>query len=489
MGFVIGCDLGSQSVKAVLLDSDGNVVATAAEPHRMEHPRSGWAEQDPAVYCSGLRSTVQRVLRDSQVEPRDVTHIALSSQVDGVVPIDARNAPLRSAIIWLDCRATEQMARFAEAAGDERCFSRTGLNLNATHTAAKIMWLAEHEPDIYRAAACLPSVGGYALAWLVGVPIQDHAHSSATLLYDLTDRCWSDEFAAAAGIDIGKLPRIGRAEDVAGILRPEVASELGLSRDCMVVIGTGDDQAACLGAGGVRPGIVVDMSGTAEPVGVTSTIPVFDVTRLVETHAHAVGGRYLIENPGFVSGGNTLWFAHVLGVSQLEFFELAERSRPGAGGVRFIPALSGATAPRWNNNMRATFSGLGMNHDSADLARAVVEANAFAFRDVYDRLCELGLADSVRAVGGGSRSDLWLRTKATVCGTPISRVATCDSSAMGAGLLAAVAAGTFRDLIEATDAVVELDPVVVEPEPDSLEQLEAAYQDYRTLFDTLEPIA
>jgi len=487
VGYVVGCDLGSQSAKAVLMSPDGVILATASATYAMQHPRSGWAEQDPAAYRDGLASSIRAVIAKSGIDAADVTHLGLSSQVDGVVALDAELRPLRSAIIWLDRRATNEVARLGESIGAEELFRRTGLNLDASHTAPKMMWLAAHEPEIYARSASLPSVGGYAVAWLTGRSIQDHANSSSTLLYDVVARDWSDELIDAAGLDRAKLPEIGRSTDVAGSLTAEAADALGLTTGCHVVVSTGDDHASCLGAGGVHPGVVIDIVGTAEPVGVASPVPVFDSTRLVETHAHAVDGMYLIENPGFVSGGNTLWFAkNVLGVTQQEFFDLAERSEPGARGVRFIPALTGSMAPRWNDWMRGTFSGLSMNHDASDMARAIIEANSFAFRDIYDRLRALGLAESVRVVGGGSRSDLWLTIKATLCDSPVSRVTTEETSAAGGALLAAVAAGIFRSLHEAVDAVVEVDLGTVEPDAAGAAAYEDAYVEYRELFDALE---
>jgi len=488
LGYVIGCDLGSQSAKAALMSPEGDLVGTANAPYPMQHPHSGWAEQDPTVYRHGLATSVRALLAKTGVNANDVTHIGLSSQVDGVVPIDSRMRPLGFAIIWLDRRATAQTARFARSMNPDRIFSCTGLNLDASHTAPKIMWLADNQPEIYRRAMSLPSVGGYAVAWMTGRSIQDHANSSSSLLYDIVKRDWSDELVDAAGLDRSKLPEIGRATDTVGTLTAEAADMLGLP-NCSVVVGTGDDHAACLGAGGVKPGVVIDILGTAEPVGVTSSVPIFDETRLLETHAHAVSDAYLIENPGFVSGGNTLWFSqNILGVNQKEFFDLAARSAPGARGVRFIPALTGSMAPRWNDSMRGTFAGLSMNHDSSDLARAIIEANSFAFRDIYDRLAALGLAESVRVVGGGARSELWLTVKATLCGTSISRVTTDETSAVGGALLASVAAGIFSSLEQGVDSVVELDPVTVDPDGINGEVYEEAYREYRSLFDALESI-
>jgi xylulokinase len=490
MTYVIGCDLGSQSAKAVLVAPDGTIAATASKSYAMIHPHSGWADQDPAEYRQALAHGVRTVVEQAGIDPADVTHIGLSSQVDGVVPIDEKHRPLRPAIIWLDRRATKQVGFLAKAIGATALFERTGLNLDASHTAPKYMWLRDEEPDVYAAAASLPSVGGYAVAWLTGRSIQDHANSSSSLLYDVTARAWSDELIATAELDRDKLPEIGESTDIAGNLTPEAAAELGLTTNTLVLVSTGDDHASCVGAGGVRPGIVIDILGTAEPVGVASDRPVFDETRLVETHAHATPGGYLLENPGFVSGGNTLWFAkNVLGVGQQEFFALAEGSVPGANGVRFLPALSGAMAPRWNDRMRGSFSGLGMNHDRADLARAIIEGNAFAFRAVYDRLSVMGLADSVRSVGGGARSTLWLTAKATLCRTPINRIKASETSATGAAMLAGVAAGFFPDLKAAVDATVEVHTTAVDPDVTAQAAYDDAYRDYLSLFDAFEDLS
>lgn len=489
MGYVIGCDIGSQSAKAVLMSPDGAILDSASSPYAMKHLHDGWADQDPADYRSSLATVIRAVLSKTGVEGRAVTHLALSSQVDGVVALDRSNRPLRDAIIWLDRRATSQTRQLASRIDEDRLFDITGLNLDASHTAPKLMWLAEHEADNYRAARSLVSVGGYAVAWMTGRPIQDHANSSSTLLYDVRARRWSPELIDASGLDGDKLPEIGAAHDPAGTLLPEVAEALGLTTDCVVLVSTGDDHAACLGAGGITPGVVIDIVGTAEPVGVASDTAQFDETRLVETHAHAADGKYLIENPGFVSGGNTLWLSkNVLGVPQGELFTLAEQSVPGARGVRFVPALSGAMAPRWNDHVRGSFTGLGMNHTGEDLARAVIEANVFAFRDIYDRLDAMGLADSVRMVGGGSRSALWMQTKATLCGTPIDRVRSDETSALGAAMLAGMAAGIFSDLDDAVNRVVEVAEDAVQPDSSCADVLEEAYQEYRAVYDALEPV-
>lgn len=487
MAFTIGCDVGSQSIKAVLLDEQGTVLATAGHPYRMLHKESGWAEQDPQDYVLGLRAVVRQAIAEAQIDPRDVTHIGLASQVDGVVPLDSNLKPLRHAIIWLDRRAVEQAEFLRQRLGDERVFGLTGLNIDATHTAPKIMWLKEHEPDLYREARYMPSVGSYLLAWLTGVVVQDHANASSTLLYGITERDYSDPLLEAAGIDRSLLPPVLDAEEIAGELTPEACERLGLARGCKAIVGTGDEHGACFGAGAVDSRVLVDIAGTAEPVGVAASEAFFDSTGLVETHGYALRGMYLVENPGFVSGGNTLWLANnILKSSQGDLFELAATSVPGANGLTFLPALSGAMAPRWNDLLRGAFYGLGMNHTQADLARAVIEGNCFAFADIALRLQEMGLGGDTRIVGGGRRCNFARATKATLTGMPISRVASEETAAVGAAMLAALAAGFFKTAAECAEAAVAISPEVQDPDTSMLAPLTDAYGRYRQLFDALE---
>ena len=255
-----------------------------------------------------------------------------------------------------------------------------------------------------------------------------------------------------------------------------------------MLVGTGDEHAASLGAGAITDGMITDVTGTAEPVTVASERLVLDHAMLVETHAHAIGGLYLIENPGFVSGGSTKWLAdNVLGVKQGVVFELAEQAPPGADGVLFIPALSGAMTPTWNAQMRGTFAGLAMSHASHTMARAVLEGCAFALRDVIERFGEMGLGrGEIRVVGGGAASDTWMQIKADVTGRPVHRVMVKEATALGAALLAGVAAGTFTDLRDAVERTVTLADEPFTPDPANRSRYDEDYGRYRRLYDAIE---
>jgi xylulokinase len=487
MGFLIGVDVGSQSVKACVLEDTGRRLATADAPCVLDFPASGWAEQDPMDWQRAIVRSMSAACREAGVTSADKVTIGLACQVDGVVAADGNLRPLRPAIIWMDRRATAQSAALAQAAGSEQLRAITGLNPDSSHSGPKTMWLRDHEPDNYRDARWLASVGGYLNGWLTGTTVHDHANASSSLVYDLASRDWSSELVALAGLDERRLPEIAAAHDEIGTLRPGLADQIGLGVRTRVVCGTGDDHGATLGAGGIAPETLVDVTGTAEPVVAPIAAVVIDEDGLVETHAHAVDGMLLLENPGFVSGGSTRWLAELTGRTQAELFAAAPQACVGSGGVFFVPALSGSMAPRWNDEVRGCFVGLSLDHGVAQITRAVLEGCAYALRDIVDRFDALGVgAAEMRVVGGGARSDLWLRIKADVTARPVRRVLGDCATSTGAAMLAGIAAGAFHDLEEAVAACVELDSEPVLPDPRAVESYEEHYHAYRALFDAVE---
>jgi xylulokinase len=486
MTYVVGIDVGSQSVKAVLVDESGATRAVASAPCETHYPASGWAEQDPHRWQHAIIHSVRELRAAADIGFDEVTMLALACQVDGLVALDDDLRPLRPAIIWLDRRATAQSARLSDAVGEAALIERTGLNPDASHTAPKAMWVRDEEPHHFRAARWLVSTVGHLNGWLTGEVVQDHADASSSLLYDLASREWSSELVELAGLERSKLPAIRAAHDVIGPLRRRVADQLGLSPRCHVAVGTGDDHGAALGAGAVGPGIVVDVTGTAEPVAVPSRELVLDELRLVETHAHAVDGMLLIENPGFVSGGSTSWWARAQRIPQGEVFAQAALAPPGSDGALFLPTLSGSTSPRWNDRMRGCFAGIGLHHELAHMSRAILEGCSFALRDIVDRFAEMGLGgEEIRVVGGGARSPLWLQIKADVTGRAV-RIVSGETTSAGAAMLAGVASGFFADLPDAAARMVRIADEPVLPRPETRECYEDAYRAYRRLYDGVE---
>lgn len=488
MTLAIGLDVGSQSIKGVLIDGEGVERAWASSALTITHARGGWAEQDPLHFDEGIAAVIAALLAQSGSAGRDVGALSLACQVDGVVPLSRTGEALGPAIIWLDRRADSQAEAMVQLVGQDRLFDITGLVPDASHSGPKIHWLRDNEAETFAAATAFPPVGGYLLHRLTHRLALDHANASSSMLYDLRARRWSAELLEMFGLREDQLGEILDANDVAGTLTSKAAEAMGLSTNCAVLVGTGDEHAASIGAGAVTAGVITDVTGTAEPVTVASAELVLDREMLVETHAHALKDFYLVENPGFVSGGSTKWLAdNVLGVRQAEIFDLAAQAQPTADGLLFIPALSGAMTPTWNAQMRGAFAGLSMTHTSHSLARAVLEGCAFALRDVVDRFAAMGLGhEEIRVVGGGAQSDTWMQIKADVTGRPVRRVLVKEATALGAALLASVTVGIFADLNDAVGRTVTMAEEPFTPDPENLAAYDEAYGRYRLLYDAVE---
>jgi xylulokinase len=486
---VIGCDIGTQSCKALAMDASGAVLARAAEGYPVTYPHPGWAQQDPNDWERALGVVIGAVA--GQVGADRIAAVGISGQVDGIVPVDARGDAVGPGIIWMDRRATAEAASLAARFDARDVHARTGVNIDASHGGPKIAWLRAQE----RATGSPPADGylmpvTHAVARLTGERLIDPSSASTTLLWDLHTRDWAEDLMDALDAPVGCLGQVSPASAVAGIMRPDAAASLRLGPGVRVVVGTGDEHAACLAAGALEPGLVCDITGTAEPVAAAAITPLIDPARALETHPHAAPGRWILENPGFVSGGSTRWLADaILGIPERQLFALAADAPVASDGLVFVPALGGAVTPRWNDRARGTFHGLRLGHDRRHLARAVLEGCAFALRDIVDGLDALGLAgDRIRVLGGGARDPLWLAIKSDVTGRTVERLAEPEATAFGAALLAATAMGWYPDAAAAARATATVLPDVDEPDPAHHDRYIEAYQRYRRIFDALEPI-
>ena len=411
---VVGVDVGSQGTCAQALAPDGERVATAYVPHTLSYPRPGWAEQDPREWLGAVAQALAQVR--AAVGGRAVRAVAFGSQLDGLVAADADGEPLGPALIWMDRRAEAQCEAAAGRIDPARLRELTGCNLDAGHVAAKIAWLRDERRDDHDGARWFLLPGSFVAWHASGEPAVDPSNASSTMLLDVGSRGWSQEACAAFEIDSDLLAPIGEAHAVLGPVAPWLRDAAGLDPATLVVLGCGDDMAATLGAGVVEPGVVCDVMGTAEPVVAVVPGPVLDPDGITELHPHAAPGGWLLENPGWLSGGAYRWFRDELGSVEAaraaatggDVYELlntlAEAAPAGADGVLWVPALSGATAPEWNAAARAGWFGLAAAHGRAHLARALLEGNAFALRDVLEAIQATGQRPSeLVCVAGGAR--------------------------------------------------------------------------------------
>jgi xylulokinase len=480
---IVGIDIGTQSLKVAVTDRALRIRGEAATPYRAQFPRPGWAEQDPALWERALGPTIARALGEAGATPAEVAALGVCGQLDGCVAVDAAGQALTPCLVWMDRRAQEEIADVPVAL----IRSRAGVVLDAGHMAAKIRWLKRHDANAAAAARFHQPVS-YLVERLTGRAVMDHAVASTTMVYAIDRRGFDAELLACFEIDGGELPALAEADSVAGPLSARGADLTGLPTGIPVAVGTGDDFSTPLGAGLLAPGRLVVVLGTGEVVGTVHPRLIVDDSGLVETHAYP-GGACFLENPGWLSGGAVAWLCDLLGIDGFSALDAAAAAvAPGAEGVTFIPALTGAMAPEWRAEARGCIYGLTPSHGAPHVARALLEGCAFAMRDVADRLRDMGAEiRSLLLLGGGARSRLWAQMRADIMGLPALVPYRVDTSPIGAAMLAAVAAGLVADLRSAAGLVQE--PVApLAPAPANRDAYEDAYGRYRRLFDSLMPM-
>jgi xylulokinase len=498
---VIGCDVGSQGTNAALYTAGGELIDFEYIPYDVSFPRPGWAEQDPRLWEDAVRLACRRLVERLDGSVDRIEAISFGSQLDGQVPIDAAGRPLRPCLIWMDRRAEDQARALAERVDPARFYELSGANLDSSHGVFKVLWVRDHEPDVFERASRFVTPGTY-VVWSVARELcVDPSNASSVALLDPRTREWSGELIETAGLDATLMPDVRVSTEAVGTITEDFATATGLDPRTVVAVGCGDEMAATLGAGVHSPGEVCDVVGTAEPVCAASAEPHADPTMLVECHPHGDPQAWLMENPGFVSGGNLRWFRDQLGAVERiveasgggDAYDLlcreAEPVPAGAEGLVFLPCMQGAMAPEWNGSARGVFSGLTLAHTRAHLLRALLEGSAFALRDILEAMRGSGIEPRrLTIVGGGAKGRLWRRIKADVTGLPVRVPRSVETTAAGAAIIAAVGAGLHPSCAAGAETFVTYEPEEIEPDSDARAAYDRAYRMYRDVYDAAKPV-
>jgi xylulokinase len=490
MGHVIGIDASTTATKAVLVDERGVVVGVGAAEYGYEVPRPLWSEQDPALWWDGSVAAIRSVLASTGVPADDVAAVGLTGQMHGAVLLDDGDEVLRPAILWNDQRTAAECDWIRATIGFERLVEITGNNALTGFTAPKLVWVRDHEPAIWSRIAHVLLPKDFVRLRLTGDHAVDKADGAGTLLFDLAARTWSPEVVGAIGVDPGWLPSTYEGPAVTGLVHADAAAATGLRAGTAVVAGGGDQAANAVGVGVVDPGSVALSLGTSGVIFAATSEPLFEPRGRVHAFCHAVPDRWHLMSVMLSAAGSLRWFRDALAPGEA-FGDLVERAGEvpaGSDGLLFLPYLTGERSPHPDPLARGAFVGLTVGHDRRHLTRAVLEGVAFGLRDGLDLMVDAGMAPptTIRASGGGTVSPLWRQILADVLGAEIAVVDTAEGAAFGAALLAAVGAGWFSSVDEATAAVVSVTPVATPgPEADRYAEAHAAY---RELYPALAPI-
>ena len=483
---LLGLDLGTGSAKAVLVDEAGAVLGEGSAPYAVSSPRSGWAESAPADWWQACVAAARAAVGE---RGSGVRGLGLSGQMHGVVLSDAEGEPLRPAVLWADARSVGELGAY-RALGPE--VLRTLANPPAVGMAGpSLLWLRENEPASYRAARWALQPKDWLRLRLTGEAAAEPSDASATLLYDLEADDWAWPVVEGLGLRAGLLAPLVPSGAVAGTLGEGAALSLGLPAGIPVAAGAGDTPAAALGTGLLEEGRVQLTVGTGGQVVAPRESPSPDPARRIHLYRAAYdgaagGGRFYamaaVQNAGLALE----WALGVLGVSWEEAYREAFAVPPGAGGVLFLPYLTGERTPHFDPRAHGAWTGLGLSHGRAHLLRAAFEGVAFALREGLEALeAARERVPKLRLAGGGTAEDPWRQLLADVLGRPLSILPTdvaSVASARGGALLAGVAAGVYGNAIETLAFAPKPSDVV---SPGDTEPYERAYAGYREAYPRL----
>ncbi|MBE0698549.1 MAG: xylulokinase [Anaerolineaceae bacterium] len=492
MAYLLGIDVSTTGVKALLVDQDGNVRGSANIEQPLYTPQPLWSEQNPADWWNGAVKSVQMVLKETGISGEAVQGIGLTGQMHGLTLLDGDGKILRPAILWNDQRTGAQCDEIRARLGKQRLVEITGNDALTGFTAPKVLWVKENEPDVYNQTRHILLPKDYVRYQLTGNFAIDRADAAGTLLLDIKTRDWSPVMLEALGIPAEWLPKTFEGPEITGTITAEAAQLTGLKAGTPVIAGGGDQAAQAVGVGAVQPGIVALTLGTSGVVFATTGHPYIEPQGRLHAFCHSAPGRWHLMGVMLSAAGSLRWFRDTIapGIEYDNLLAPAAEISPCSEGLLFLPYLTGERTPHPDPLARGAFVGLTVRHGMAHMTRAVLEGVAYGLRDSFELMKSAGLAGihQVRVSGGGARSMLWRQILADVLNAELITVNTTEGAAYGAALLAGVGTGVWDSVDTACDATVK-QTGATKPTPENVARYEAGYGIYRKLYPALQQIS
>ena len=484
MELLLAIDAGTTSVKAGLFSPDGRCLGVGRQEYQLETPAADRAQLDPEVYWRACLKTVHEAIQQPGVKPEQVKALAVSSQGETTITLDASGKAIYPALVWLDNRASDQAAFLAERFGKE-VYSRTGIpEIVPTWSACKILWIRQNEPEIFSRAHTFLLVQDYLIYRLTGRIVTDGSVSCTTLNYDIVNNAWWADVQDAIGIRTEQLPEIVQPGANVGTLSRKAAGQLELSTRTCVVTGGMDQAVGAIGAGNFEPGKVSESTGAALAIQATITDPMMDSSQVIPVYYHSVPKRYLFVPVCPTAGMALKWFRDSFCQDEMKqavsekmdaydrLTGLAQSVPAGSDGLIMLPHLMGAFSPEPNLLARGSFTGFTLGHTRGHFVRALLEGVAFLLKRNLESIERTGMViREIRSTGGGARSRLWNQIKANVCNRPVLTLANEETALLGDAILAGVAGGVFQSIEEGCNAMVVVKETI-EPDGDAAAYLE-----------------
>ncbi len=492
---LLGIDVGTTGCKAAVFSEEGHVLASAYEEYDCQRPKSGWAELDAVEVWAKVKRMISEVVSSSAPDP--VKALAVSSLGEAMVPVTEDRRVLGPSILNFDARGEEYLESLSSALEDERLYRINGNTLGNHYGLTKLMWIKEHQPDLYERAHKFLLWGSFVSFMLGADPVVDYSLANRTLLFDIDQEAWSEEILELAGLDRSKLPDTAPSGTVIGAVSDRIARELGLPSNVSIVTGAHDQLANAVGCGVIKEGRAVYGMGTficITPVFSQRREPAVMIQRGLNTEHHAVPGKYasFIYNQG---GSMVKWFRDTFAAAEHQQAEEAGRDvytdlfaeiPEGPSSIMVLPHFTITGPPEFISDSCGVVAGLRLETSRGDILKGILEGTTFDLKECIESLPPTGIeiAD-FRAVGGGSKSDAWIQICADIMGRPFVRPRITEAGALGAAIIAGVGSGVFSSYEAGVEAMVRLEQTF-EPDPQQQKLYEGRFEKYRRLWPLME---
>ncbi len=480
----IGIDLGTSSVKAILMQKNGEIVKTVSADYPLLMPKPKFSEQNPSDWFAMTDSVLEKLLVDVDT----VDGISFSGQMHGLVLLDSNDEVIRPAILWNDQRTESECDYLNNEIGKDFLIANTGNIALTGFTAPKVLWVKNNEPENFKKISKIMLPKDYISYKLSGSFASDVSDSSGTLYFDCQNKCWSKNMLELLGITESQLPKVYESYEVVGELKPELVAKYKLKNVPKIIIGGGDQAVGAIGTGTVNDGSCSLALGTSGVMFVATDNCFVDKEFGMHSFAHANGGYHLMSVMLNAAGSVAWYFEKVL--KRNDFAKITEdiQNIEIDNGLFFLPYLTGERTPINDPNAKGAFIGLQFMHDEATMFRAVLEGVAFAFRDSYEILKDLGVnINRMRVTGGGAANATWVQIIANVLNVDIDYINTTEGGALGACILASVGCGQFANTSEACDEFIKVTKTI-SPVSEDVVLYDKKYNKFREIYPTIKSL-
>lgn len=500
MRYLLGVDLGTSGTKTVLFDENGQTLASKTIEYPLLQPKNGWAEQDPKFWYDATIDSIKSVLQTSKVNSEDVVALSIAGQMHGLVMLDKNGKVLRNSILWCDARTQKQCDEITALVGKQRLIEINANPALTGFTAPKILWVRENEPEIYKECATILLPKDYVRYMLTSEKAMEISDASGTNLLDITNRVWSDEILEKLSIEKSLMPPIIESSAIAGHITKEIAALTGLKEGTIVAGGAGDNAAAALGTGVCKEGDAFVTLGTSGVIFAHTNKPSIDPLGRVHTFCAAVKNSWTAMSCTLAAGLSLRWTRDELYSFEKDaeaakgndvynlMTENASKIPVGADGLVYLPYLMGERSPVLDPNARGVFFGLTARHTKSHMTRAVLEGITLSQRHNLDVLHQMDINPvNLTACGGGAQSPFWRQLLADILQCKIVTTTSKEGPALGAAILAGVAAGVFESVEQGCAKLVKMSEKFSDTNKDNAAKYDEVYKMYSFLYPTLRP--